>query len=160
MYQFLNSKIFPVVGDERNIQITTKAFYEENNPWLNSKGIAGEPHGQSRGGLGVDLGTSGNSYPVVTTQYEIVLAQAGTYSIGGDGGLGFTTYSDLFQQRYLHMQNGTIAQSFMSGLISSASNINLNRFTLPPGYQFGNVGNTGLSSNKHLHYELNPYRRR
>jgi hypothetical protein len=148
MYDIINSKIFPVIGNSDSISVTTKAFYDNDVAWLIAEGLAGKPHGQRLGGLAIDLSTDKINYPVVTTQYETMLAQNGSYQWpdGSAGGLGFTSYTDDFKLRYLHLQNSTVAaQTMMNGLIGSASNANIYRFTLPPGYQIGNVGNTSIT---------------
>jgi hypothetical protein len=160
MYKNINTTVFPVVGPIKNLEITTKAFYDKNDEELIKLGLAGKAHGQGLGGLGVDIGTNQMNYPVVTTQYETVLADTSSYMMTDAGGLSLTTYSDNFQQRYLHLQNNTVAQAMLQGLIYTTQRNNLYRFTLPPGYQIGNVGNTGkYTTGVHLHYELIPYRR-
>ena len=56
--------------------ITTWAFYPKDNEDLIKAGLAGKPHGQWRGGLGVDMGTLGKPLPLVLIQPETILAQS------------------------------------------------------------------------------------
>jgi hypothetical protein len=155
LFSAANSTLVPVVGDDA--YISTKTVYPKDDPELIRLGLAGKLHGQSSGGLAVDIATRKLNYPIYTTQYETVLSQLSSLATHDDGGLSLYTQSALFQERYLHMQEGTVAQSTVNNVISSTMQAQLFRFTLPPGYQFGNVGNTGeYTTGTHLHWELVP----
>jgi hypothetical protein len=159
LYSFIEGGTFsPIIGPGAVVSLTTRAFYEENNPRLIALGIAGGPHGQSRGGIAADIGTKGNNFPIAFTQPETMLAQDSSLLFADGGGLTAITQTDEFSFRYAHMQNNTYAYYKLNRLLNQTMYSEMFRVTLPAGYQIGNVGNTGrLTTSEHLHWEWIPW---
>ena len=136
--------------------ITTRAFYPYDNKFLNAQGLAGGPHGQNRGGLGIDMGTHRIRLPVVLTQPETILAQRSSVYYSGSLGNVVETETPLFRKLSAHLDNSSAYKS-MNELMQSAMSAGIFRYELPTGYQIGNVGNTGASLDAtHLHWEWIP----
>ncbi len=143
--------------DDGEIYITTRAFYPEDLPALVDLGLAGRPHGQSRGGIGVDIGTRGHELPVVLTQPEWILAQQLSLNRSNSaGGNIVQTESPLFARRSAHLADSEALQA-LQALMRSSIDSSVFRFELPAGYQIGNVGNTGShTTGVHYHWEWIP----
>ena len=121
----------------------------------------GRKHGW-QGGLAIDLATAGQNHPLYTTQTEMIFLRSNPLRWQDSSnpliGYGYhlTTYTDDFQLIYGHLQADTYASKQLLKVIQSGQIANLFRLSLPAGYQFGNVGNTGNSFGAHLHWEFRP----
>ena len=161
LYSFIEDGTFrPVIGPSNLVNLTTKAFYPSDNPRLEALGLSGRPHGQWRGGIAADIGTQENNFPVYLMQPETILAQRSALAYDEGAGLTAITQTRNFLLRYSHMQENTIAYNTLKNLLNQAISSQVYRVPLPPGYQIGNVGNTGrFTTSEHLHWEWIPQRR-
>ncbi|MDC7226616.1 MAG: hypothetical protein PQJ61_07610 [Spirochaetales bacterium] len=153
MYTAIPGVINPLGGFS---YITTKDIYPETEKMIEMN-LANKPHGQSRGGSAVDLGTDQKYLKIFTTQIEnILFGSFMNYSQGG--GYTFSSYSDNFHKLSMHMLENNYASMILEQLQLSAEDTELFRTTLPAGFTYGSTGNSGeLTTGIHLHYELIPF---
>ena len=152
-----NNPMYELIGDGRAIDpiegsdvISVFSRYRD-----------GREHGWG-GGEAIDLSSDGENHPLFTTQDEILIV--GSNPLGWDNpndpsagyGLNLRTRTPDFDMIYGHLQPNTLATNQLNDLLHTAQATDIYRFTLPPGYQFGNVGNTGNSTGPHLHWEFRP----
>jgi RHS repeat-associated protein len=86
-----------------------------------------------------------------------------TYNTQGDG-YGYrikavSSEDNTIEFFYGHTKPGTEVANDLINLQSLAKSANIKSFFIPQGTHIANVGNTGLSTNFHLHYEVGRRRR-
>ncbi len=156
-----NNPMYALIGDGRVIDPVEGRDRTSVLSRYTGSHRTGELHGW-QGGLATDLATAGQNHPVFTTRTETLVANANP--LGWDNpdnpslgyGLNLRTSTADFEMIYGHLQPGTFAINRLIGLIQATEASGVYRFALPPGFQFGNVGNSGNSFGAHLHWELRP----
>jgi len=156
-----NNPMYELIGDGRVIDPiegvdVTSVFSRYTGTYR-----TGELHGW-QGGLAIDLATGSQNHPLFTTQEETLIMSLDPLGWdnpndpGAGYGLNLRTRTPDFDMIYGHLHPNTFATNQLNELLQAALATDIYRFTLPPGYQFGNVGNTGNSFGEHLHWELRP----
>lgn len=136
--------------DSETIELSTKSTYHYKNGTYANHGW-GNPRG-----FAIDLATFGKQGDIVYTNINSYLYSNSVNKnlpLNKNTGYEVRLFGNRNTSYYGHLQENSMATAKLKNLSNYATSSNLWRTYIPSGTQIGNVGNTGNSTNPHLHWE-------